>query len=109
MSDTNAPGAGQAPIGTRAINLHQSDLYFSRFLDLYGRPNRLSVPERNAKANLSQALDMLAGPTYNQKLLEKGGRIDGWLTRGSSDKDVVEEIYLAAFSRMPTREESSEL
>ena len=42
--DTNASGAGQAPIGTRAINLHQSDVYFSRFLDLYGRPNRLTRP-----------------------------------------------------------------
>jgi hypothetical protein len=108
IPDAKGPG-GHAPAGTRAIQLKETDIYYSPFLDLYGRPNRFSVPERNAKPNLSQALHMLAGTTYNDKLLEKGGRIDGWLTRGSSDKEVVEEIYLAAFSRMPTPEESTEL
>jgi len=101
--------SGRAPAGTRAIQLKESDIYYSPFLDIYGRPNRFSVPERNAKPNLSQALHILAGTTYNEKLLEKGGRIDGWITRGASDKEVVEDIYPAAFSRLPTQEESGEL
>lgn len=101
--------SGQAPPGTRAIQLKETDIYSSQFLDIYGRPNRFSVPERNAKPNLSQALHILAGSTYNDKLLAKGGRIDGWLLRGASSKEVVEEIYLAGFSRPPTQEESSKL
>lgn len=109
VSDTNASGAGQAPLGTRAINLHQSDLYFSRFLDVYGRPNRLSVPERNAKANLSQALDMLAGPTYNDKLAAKGSRLHRLLEAQEPDHKVIEEFYLAALSRSPTPEETADL
>ncbi len=109
VSDTNASGAGQAPIGTRAINLHQSDLYFSRFLDVYGRPNRLSVPERNAKANLSQALDMLAGPTYNEKLVAKGSRLGRLLESAAPDNEIIEEFYLAALGRSPTREEIADL
>ena len=72
---------GRAPAGTRAIQLKETDIYYSQFLDIYGRPNRFSVPERNAKPNLSQALHILAGTTYNDKLLQKGGRIDAWLTR----------------------------
>src|SRR5204862_4920703 len=108
LPDAKGPG-GQAPPGTRAIELKETDIYYSQFLDIYGRPNRFSVPERNAKPNLSQALHILAGTTYNDKLLTKGGRIDGWLTRGASDKEVVEELYLAAFSRIPTQEESGEL
>src|SRR5258708_30274132 len=108
MPDAKGPG-GQAPPGTRAVQLKETDIYHSPFLDIYGRPNRFSVPERNAKPNLSQALHILAGTTYNDKLLEKGGRIDGWLTRKASDKEVVEELYLAALSRQPTQEESSEL
>jgi hypothetical protein len=108
IPDGKGPSGG-APAGTRAIQLKETDIYYSPFLDIYGRPNRFSVPERNAKPNLSQALHILAGTTYNDKLLEKGGRIDGWLTRGASDKDVVEEIYLAAFSRQPKQEESTEL
>jgi hypothetical protein len=109
VSDVNASGAGQAPAGTRAINLHQPDLYFSRFLDLYGRPNRLSVPERNARANLGQALDMLAGPAYNDKLMAKGSRLDHLLALPAADPRIIEEFYLAAFSRFPTREEAAGL
>lgn len=109
VSDANASGAGEAPVGTRAINLHQSDLYFSRFLDVYGRPNRLSVPERNAKANLSQALDILAGPTYNDKLAAKGSRLGRLLESKAPDDKVIEEFYLAALSRPPGREETADL
>src|SRR5262249_25393520 len=78
MTDAKGPG-GKAPTGTRAIQLKETDIYYSPFLDIYGRPNRFSVPERNAKPNLSQALHILAGTTYNDKLLAKGGRINGWL------------------------------
>ena len=109
VSDTNASGAGQAPVGTRAINLHQSDLYFSRFLDVYGRPNRLSVPERNAKANLSQALDMLAGLTYNEKLAAKGSRLGRLLESSAPDNEIIEKFYLVALGRSPTRQETADL
>src|SRR5258708_32271918 len=108
MPDAKGPG-GQAPPGTRAVQLKETDIYHSPFLDIYGRPNRFSVPERNAKPNLSQALHILAGTTYNDKLTAKGGRIDKWLTRGASDTEVVEELYLAAFSRQPTLQERDKL
>jgi hypothetical protein len=107
--NANADSAGQAPLGTRAINLHQPDVYFSRFLDLYGRPNRLTVPERNAKASLGQALDMLAGPTYNEKLIAKGSRLSGMLGSPTADEKIIEEFYLAAFGRYPAREEIPDL
>ena len=74
MSEVMKAG-GRAPAGTRAINLRESDMYYSRFLDLYGRPNRLTLPERNGKANLAQALDMLAGPAYNDKLNSQAGKL----------------------------------
>ncbi len=108
IPDARGPGGG-APAGTRAIQLKETDIYYSNFLDIYGRPNRFSVPERNAKPNLSQALHILAGSTYNDKLLTKNGRIDRWLAQATSDRDLVDELYMAGFSRMPTPEESSEL
>jgi hypothetical protein len=108
LPDAKGSG-GRAPAGTRAVQLKETDIYYSPFLDIYGRPNRFSVPERNAKPNLSQALHILAGGTYNDKLLAKGGRIDGWLQRNASDIQIVEDLYLAAFSRMPTQEESGAL
>src|SRR6266849_2146970 len=103
---TNIPDGkgpnGHAPVGTRAIQLKETDIYYSPFLVSYGRPNRFPVPQRNSKHNLSQALHILAGTPHNDQLLQKGGRIDGWLTRGVSHKEVVEDLYLAAFSRKPT-------
>jgi hypothetical protein len=108
LPDTPDSG-GQAPRGTRAVQLKETDIYHSPFLDIYGRPNRFSVPERNAKPNLSQALHILAGTTYNDKLFAKGGRIDGWVERGASNSEVVEELYLAAFSRTPKPQESAAL
>ena len=51
----------QAPYGTRAVQLSESDLFYSRFLEVYGRPNRFTMPERNGHANLAEAMHMLAG------------------------------------------------
>ncbi|MCU1272824.1 MAG: hypothetical protein JWO48_255 [Bryobacterales bacterium] len=109
VSDAPAASAGQAPLGTRAINLHEADAYYSRFLELYGRPNRLTVPDRNTKASLGQALDMLAGPAYNEKLMAKGSRLSRLLESGTPDGKLIEEFYLAALGRFPSREETADL
>ncbi|MGI8989924.1 MAG: DUF1553 domain-containing protein [Bryobacteraceae bacterium] len=98
---------GRAPLGTRAINLREPDLYYSRFLDVYGRPNRLTLPERSGKANLGEALDMLAGPVYNEKLSAATGRLERLRKAGKSDDEVMQEFYLAAFSRLPDTAEVS--
>ena len=109
VSGASAEKSGQAPLGTRAINLHQPDVYFSRFLDIYGRPNRLTVPERNAKANLGQALDMLAGSTYNEKLMATGSRLSRLIESAASEEKIITEFYLAALGRYPAREETADL
>ena len=109
VSDAPAANAGQAPLGTRAINLHEADVYYSRFLELYGRPNRLTVPDRSTKASLGQALDMLAGPAYNDKLMGKGSRLNRLLESGTPDGKLIEEFYLAALGRLPGREETADL
>jgi len=109
VSDSPAANAGQAPLGTRAINLHEADVYYSRFLELYGRPNRLTVPDRNTKASLGQALDMLAGPAYNDKLMGKGSRLNRLLESGTPDGKLIEEFYLAALGRPAGREETADL
>jgi hypothetical protein len=109
VSDAAGGGRGQAPLGTRAINLQEADVYYSRFLELFGRPNRLTVPVRGTKASLGQALDMLAGSTYNEKLTAKGSRLNHLLESGTSDGKIIEEFYLAALGRFPSREETGEL
>ncbi len=100
---------GKAPRGTRAVELKETDIYYSRFLDLYGRPNRLSVPERDATPKLSQALHMLAGSTYNDKLWAEGGRVYDLYHRNTSDAKIIKELYLTALSRPPSKQEVRDL
>jgi len=105
----NLKDRGEEPPGTRAINLKEPDRYPSRFLEIYGRSLRLSLPDRNGQANLGQALHMLAGSTYTKKLSEEGSRVDRLLKSGASNREVIEELCLAALSRFPTREEHAKV
>jgi len=100
---------GQAPAHTRAINLKDPDMYFSRFLELYGRPSRGAIPERSGKPNLSQALHMLAGATYVDRLSAPGSRLRTLLERGAANASIFEEFYLAALGRSLDKDELAEL
>jgi hypothetical protein len=94
-------GGGQAPPGVRAINLKVPTA--SRFLDVFGRRSL------DSKANLVQALHMLAGSIYTEKLAKPGGRIDRLLQIGASDRSIIEELYLATLCRLPLIEENHRL
>ncbi|MFN0106113.1 MAG: DUF1549 domain-containing protein [Bryobacteraceae bacterium] len=100
---------GQAPANTRAINLKDPDMYFSRFLELHGRPNRGAIPERSGRPNLGQALHMLAGATYVERLATPGSRLRVLLDRGASDAKIIEEFYMAALGRTVEKDELAEL
>lgn len=99
----------QTPAGTRAIHLREPDLFHSRFLDLYGRPNRLAIPERSGKANLGQALNMLAGPIYNEKLAAPEGRLQKLLASKATDEAILTDLYLTALGRPPDPAERQQL
>lgn len=106
---TDGATVGQAPAGTRAIQLRDPDTFYSRFLELYGRANRGAIPERNNKPNLSQALHMLAGATYVDRLSQPHSRLRNLLDSGASDEAIFSDFYLAALSRTPDSTEVSEL
>ena len=99
---------GQAPAGTRAIQLRDPDTYYSRFLELYGRANRGAVPERNNKPNLSQALHVLAGTTYIDRMARPNSRLSKLLAAGTADDAIFTEFYMAALSRVPDAAELRE-
>ncbi len=81
----------------------------SQFLKVYGRPDRMTVPEREMRPNLTQALDQLAGATYTSLLSKDGNSLDRLLHSGASNGQIIEEFYLGALSRYPAPEEQSEL
>src|SRR5262249_15672339 len=94
---------------TRAIDLVTPGLFPAQFLEVYGQPNRLMVPERKMDANLGQALHILAGSTYTSKITGQGSRVDRAVKSGDSNRQIVEDFYLAAVSRFPTTEEQTEI
>ncbi len=98
----------QALVGTRAIEL-VPELFASRFLDMHGRHSRATIQNRQNKAQLEQALHMVAGPTYTEKLSQPGGRISRLLESGDSDGKIIKEFYLAALARYPTDRERTAL
>jgi hypothetical protein len=106
---TEGSSVGQAPAGTRAVQLRDPDTFFSRFLELYGRNNRGAVPERVIKPNLSQALHMLAGASYVDRLSSPESRLARLLKDGATDAQIFEEFYLAALGRYPMADERKEL
>jgi hypothetical protein len=100
-------GGGSIAPGTRAIDL-VPEIAPCRFLEVYGRPNRQTLPERSHPPNLGQALHRLVGSTYTEKIARKGGRVDR-LLQSATDQQAMEELYLATLGRLPTARERTDL
>ncbi len=93
------------PLGYRAIQLPDSRIS-SYFLDLFGRPQR-DIPcecERKSETALQHALYLISGEHLERKVRESQ-RIKRLLQSGASDEAIMDELWLAAFSRFPTEEE----
>ena len=92
---------GGAPPGTRAIQLWDSKVTHY-FLKLYGRPQRITACEceRNVEPSVSQVLHLLNAPDIHAKLTHERGNIAQWV-RAKNDADLVDEIYLTYYSRLP--------
>ena len=94
------------PPGTRAVSLADppTDHYF---LKIFGQPQREMACqcERSNESNLSQALQMINGPTVHGKLRADTGRIAIFAKENKPDDEVITTLYLAALSRKPTQAE----
>jgi hypothetical protein len=92
----------------RAIML-PDESFQSYFLDVFGRPQRISSCEceRVSEANLAQALHMLNSDEVQQKIARAGGRADqlAGAKDTRTDAEKVDELFLWAFARKPTPEQ----
>ena len=79
----------------------------SQFLDAFGRPNASAeCPcERDAKPSVVQALHLMNSTKLQARLVDEKGRAARLAKSGATPAQIVEELYLAAFSRFPTAEE----
>ncbi|HTU16912.1 MAG TPA: DUF1549 domain-containing protein [Gemmataceae bacterium] len=90
----------------RAIML-PDESYPSYFLDVFGRPQRISACEceRVSEANLAQALHLLNSDEIQGKVARGGGRADVLAKDPRPDAEKIDEVFLWAFSRKPTEEQ----
>jgi hypothetical protein len=94
------------PMGTRALQLPDVVIK-SEFLNVFGRPKRVicDAGERSSEPSIAQALHVINGDTLNKKLLAKDSYVTLFQKLGLSDARMIEQVYLSAFSRLPSEEE----
>jgi hypothetical protein len=87
----------------RAIML-PDESFASYFLDVFGRPQRISACEceRVSEANLAQALHLLNSDEVQTKLARAGGRADALAKDARPDAEKVEEMFYWALGHAPT-------
>ncbi len=73
------------------------------FLKTFGKPDRLLTCEceRSETTTLAQAFQMINGKTVERKLEMRSNRIGKRLESGSSDAELMNELYFAALCREP--------
>jgi len=96
------------PKSTRAVQLKDSQVA-SYFLTAFGRPARekTCACERQNDPNVAQALHLSNGETVNARLKAAGGVIDSLVKENATLKLTLEQLYVAAFCRIPTPAEEA--
>jgi hypothetical protein len=94
------------PAGTRAIQLPDGEVNHP-FLKTFGQPARelACECERESDGNLAQALQLINGPTVNEKIRNPNNRLGRLLSTKTSDEEILTELYYAALSRPPFDDE----
>jgi hypothetical protein len=113
LMDAVSSAAGAAahfpdvPEDTAASQLVDPHVGKEGFLDVFGRPPRESSCEceRRSDFSLPQALNLVNGKTISDAVADPNGRVARLVLSGKSDEAIVDDLYLAALSRPPTREE----
>lgn len=91
------------PQDTRAAQVPDPHVGMGGFLDVFGRPPRQSPTEGDRRSDISlvQTLNLLNGATINEAIEYANGRIARLILSGASDRNLIEELYLAALCRSP--------
>jgi hypothetical protein len=94
------------PAGTRATQLPDGEINHP-FLKTFGQPARelACECERESDSNLAQALQLINGPTVNEKLRTPTNRLGRLLGQKLPEPELLNELYLATLSRSPEKGE----
>ncbi|MCE9563966.1 MAG: DUF1549 and DUF1553 domain-containing protein [Planctomycetes bacterium] len=94
------------PMGTRATQLPDGEVNHP-FLKAFGQPARelACECERESDGNLAQALQLINGPTVNEKVRNANNRLGKLLAAKVSDEEILTELFTAALARAPFEDE----
>jgi hypothetical protein len=94
------------PLGTRAVQLPDGEVNHV-FLKTFGQPARelACECEREGDSNLAQALQLINGPTINEKVRNANNRLGQLLAQKLPENEILEQLYLATLSRSPAEGE----
>jgi hypothetical protein len=103
-SPPSFPGMPGDRFGAARAIMLPDEAFQSYFLDVFGRPQRLSACEceRVNEANLAQVLHLLNSQEIQDKLSRPGGRADRLASDPRPDAEKIEELFLLALGRRPT-------
>ena len=101
------PQFEEVPKNFRAAQLPDSKVKDDGFLKLFGRPERETSCEceRTTEVSLAHAMNLINGPTVAEAIIDPEGRIAELIKTNEDDRALVEELYLATFSRLPEKNE----
>lgn len=77
------------------------------FLKVFGKPERLLTCEceRSESTTLAQAFQLINGEAVRDRLEARENRISRLIRAGLPDDALLDELYLASLSRLPSEEE----
>lgn len=90
------------PAGSRANQLWTTRVQ-SVFLDTFGRPNPNQDPpcERTSDTTVTQTLHLMNAPQLHQRVTSDSGRAADFAATSRTPDEIVEEVYLLVYSRLP--------
>jgi hypothetical protein len=98
------------PLGQSAVQIVDAN-GGSRFLNLFGRPDRDSVCtcDRREEPTLNQVLHLINGETIERKLLSSNSRVSRLLAAKTAPDLILNELFLATYARLPRQHEQERI
>ncbi len=103
--------SNQLPAINLKIRGRASNDLSTRFLQTFGKPNRLlsCECERSDDPGLIQAFQLISGDLINQWITKKDNELHRLMNRTTSNTQFIQEIYLRVLSRPATEKEEASL
>ena len=98
------PDFPEVPDDFSAQQLPDPHVDVGGFLNMFGRPERESPCECERRNDLSLplAMSLVNGPTLADAIANPEGRIAKAILAGRTDRELIDELYLASLGRVPT-------